>query len=133
MPSDVYGVFIHELTHVIQLYGDYEPGWLTEGIADYTRYKCFLAPDWSAKFEKNTAERNPMGAYSATTGSLLYLKEAYSKEIARPLSMAMRTDTYSSEIWQELTGKSLAALCVDYINLNSAVGLGSVLETTNGH
>src|SRR5262249_34956725 len=31
------GILIHELTHVLQPYPDSVPGWLVEGIADYTR------------------------------------------------------------------------------------------------
>ena len=35
-PEDT-GMVIHELTHIIQNYPSPDPGWVTEGIADYIR------------------------------------------------------------------------------------------------
>src|SRR5436189_2063268 len=35
-PDDI-GMLAHELTHAVQAYPKADPGWLTEGIADYAR------------------------------------------------------------------------------------------------
>jgi hypothetical protein len=36
-PDDL-GMLTHELTHVVQAYPSPEPGWLTEGVAEYARH-----------------------------------------------------------------------------------------------
>ena len=43
MPDDYRGMFVHELTHVVQHYGQYraEESWIVEGIADYVRHKYY--------------------------------------------------------------------------------------------
>jgi len=35
-PEDI-GLIVHEAVHVVQLCPEFEPGWITEGIADYIR------------------------------------------------------------------------------------------------
>ena len=35
-PEDI-GLIVHEAAHLVQLYPEFEPGWVTEGIADYIR------------------------------------------------------------------------------------------------
>lgn len=113
--SDAYGLFVHELTHIIQRYPTYIPPWFVEGAADYTRYKLYYDADWGAKFVNSVKNRNPLGYYSATAGFLLYLEDTYKKDIMRPVSIAVREDTYTEELWKKLTGKSLAELCVEYM------------------
>ena len=50
-PEDI-GLIVHEAVHVVQLYPEFEPGWVTEGIADYIRWHLY---------EKNTLEWFPIG------------------------------------------------------------------------
>ena len=39
-PEDI-GLIVHEAVHVVQLYPKFEPGWITEGIADYIRWHLY--------------------------------------------------------------------------------------------
>ena len=42
------GILIHELTHVIQPYSGGVPDWLSEGIADYTRWVRYEPHNWGS-------------------------------------------------------------------------------------
>jgi hypothetical protein len=56
-PDDI-GLLTHELTHAVQAYPRGDPGWLTEGIADYARqiYGPKEQPGWS--LPKRLTEKN---------------------------------------------------------------------------
>jgi hypothetical protein len=57
LPNDYKGMMAHELTHIVQHYGDgIGPGWLVEGIADYVRHK-YYEKDIEARGRKN--EQSP--------------------------------------------------------------------------
>ena len=111
-PSDTLGVFIHELTHVIQHYSG--PGWFIEGTADYTRYKLKHDDQWAARCRKHINYQKPFGRYWSSAAFLLYLEDTYQKPIVRPVSIALRTKTYQKDIWKKLTGKTLVELAEDY-------------------
>lgn len=54
--SDDAGMFVHELTHVVQAYpGGATPVWLTEGITDYLRYYVLL-PEPARRAHPATAD-----------------------------------------------------------------------------
>jgi len=111
-PSDTLGVFIHELTHVIQ--HQRGPGWFIEGVADYTRYRLKHDDRWAERCRKHINYDNPFGSYWNSTAFLFYLEDTYQKPIVRPVSMALRAKTYREDIWKKITGKSLAELAEDY-------------------
>ena len=50
-PGDI-GLIVHEAVHVVQLYPEFDPGWVTEGIADYIRWHLY---------EKNPLDWFPIG------------------------------------------------------------------------
>lgn len=111
-PSDTIGVFIHELTHIIQSHPG--PGWFIEGVADYTRFKLKNNDNWGKRCRKHIDYNNPFGRYWSSTAFLMYLEDTYKKPIVRPVSIAMRAKTYDEKIWKKLTGKPLKELAVDY-------------------
>lgn len=114
-PNDIYGLFAHELTHLVQNYGEGKaPLWIVEGIADYARYKLTDDENWEAGFLKKITRREPLGAYADSAGFFLYLEDRYKKPIARPVSMALSSGNYGADTWKQLTGRSLEQLCVDY-------------------
>ena len=111
-PSDTLGVFIHELTHIIQNHRG--PQWIIEGVADYTRYKLKSDDAWGERCRKNIQYDKPFGAYWSSAAFLLYLEDTHKKPIVRPVSATLRAKTYDKSIWKKLTGKDLDTLAADY-------------------
>jgi hypothetical protein len=114
-PQDL-DVITHELTHVVQAYTGGAPGWLTEGIADYTRYKYgvnnaaagWYLPAWNAS-QKYT------DAYRVTARFLVWLELRVSSTIVDDLNTALRNQTYTTaNTWSQLTGKTVVELWADY-------------------
>ena len=114
-PADI-DVVTHEVMHIVQAYPeDAGPGWITEGIADYVRYKYgvnntaskWALPDYKASHSYNNS-------YRITARFFVWLEKNINPDLVNKLDMAMRTKTYRPEIWQELTGKSVDDLWKAY-------------------
>lgn len=114
-PNDI-DVVTHEVMHIAQAYPDEAgPGWLTEGIADYVRYAMGVdnvGAGWSLPDYKPT--QNYTNAYRVTARFLAWLQQHYNKNLIQKLDAAMRSKTYSEDIWQKLCGKTLDELWSDY-------------------
>jgi hypothetical protein len=114
-PEDI-DVVTHEVMHVVQSYpGDSGPGWLTEGIADYVRYKYGVNNEkagWTLTPFKAT--QSYTNSYRITARFLVWLEKNVKPGIVNQLDAAMRTKTYSKNIWMELTGKTLDDLWTAY-------------------
>ena len=113
-PGDI-DVVTHEVMHVVQNYGrGGGPGWLTEGIADYVRYKYGVdnaGANWSlTPFKPEQSYKN---AYRITARFLNYLEKS-NPGIVVKLDDAMRTHTYKDTIWTDLTGKTVDELWTAY-------------------
>lgn len=119
-PGDI-DVVTHEVMHVVQNYGrGGGPGWLTEGIADYVRFKYGVdnsGANWSLTPFK--PEHHYKNAYRITARFLNYLENT-TPGIVKKLDHAMRTHTYKETIWQDITGKTIDELWAIY-----AANLGS--------
>lgn len=113
-PEDI-DVVTHEVMHIVQHYTGGTPGWLTEGIADYARYKFgvnngpagWSLPAWNAS-QKYT------DAYRVTARFLAWLELHVRSTIVNDLNTACRNRTYTSNTWNQLTGKSVDQLWSDY-------------------
>lgn len=113
-PQDV-DVVTHEVMHVVQDYKDYEPGWLTEGIADYVRYvygvnnkaASWFLPDYRPG-------QSYKDAYRVTARFLLWVEKNKNKRIVDDLDKAMRDGTYTPQLWTKLTGKTVDGLWDEY-------------------
>ncbi|QJB32977.1 secretory protein [Chitinophaga oryzae] len=114
-PGDI-DVVTHEVMHVVQSYpGGAGPGWLTEGIADYVRYRYGVDNDgagWSLT-AFNPSQRYD-NSYRITARFLVWLEKNFSDKLVKILDDHMRRKTYSPGIWQSQTGKSLDDLWQDY-------------------
>lgn len=113
-PGDI-DVVTHEVMHVVQNYGrGGGPGWLTEGIADYVRYKYGVdnaGANWSlTPFKPEQSYKN---AYRITARFLNHLEKS-TPGIVIKLDDAMRTHTYKETIWNDLTGKTVDELWTAY-------------------
>lgn len=113
-PEDI-DVVTHEVMHIVQAYRRGGPGWLTEGIADYVRYKFGVnngPANWTLPaYNPKQSYRN---AYRVTARFLAWLDEKKKQDIVVQLNAAMRQGTYTPDIWVQLTGKSLDDLWSEY-------------------
>jgi hypothetical protein len=113
-PNDV-DVVTHETMHVVQAYPGYDPGWLTEGIADYVRYEFGVdnkGAKWTLPAYK--ADQSYKNAYRVTARFLVWVEKNKRKDLVNKLDFAMRANTYTPEIWKELTGKDVDELWAEY-------------------
>jgi hypothetical protein len=110
-PKDI-DVVTHEVMHIVQSYGrGAGPGWLTEGIADYVRYKLGVdnaGAGWSLpEFKTSQSYTN---AYRVTARFLAWAEKHHKKGLVKKLDAALRAHTYTSETWTALTGKTVDEL-----------------------
>ncbi|MDF2432160.1 MAG: hypothetical protein JWP44_1791 [Mucilaginibacter sp.] len=114
-PEDI-DVITHEVMHIVQDYGNSTgPGWLTEGIADYARYKFGInntAAKWALPPYKLTQKYD--NAYRITARFLVWVEEKVKPGIVKELDSQLRKHTYTENSWQQLTGKSVDELWKSY-------------------
>ncbi|MBC8312384.1 MAG: hypothetical protein H8E72_08755 [Candidatus Marinimicrobia bacterium] len=111
-PQDI-GLVVHEGVHVVQAYPNFEPGWLTEGIADYIRWSLFeeKPQTW---FPKGDEVKGYEAAYQTTGGFLLWLTDNHNKNIVKTLHHAMKINAYDDDIFKRETGFSVDTLWTMY-------------------
>jgi hypothetical protein len=110
-PEDL-DVVTHEAMHIVQGYpGGAGPGWVTEGVADYVRYKLGVnnpASNWS--LPALTDKHHYTNAYRVTARFFVWIEKNYSKKMVQKLDHAMRTKTYTQDFWAKETGKTVDEL-----------------------
>lgn len=116
-PSDI-DVVTHEVMHIVQDYpSDTGPWWITEGIADYVRFKYGVANaegNWS--LPEFDTEQKYTDSYRTTARFFHWLVIRQDKKIIRKLDDLMRQGAYSPAFWKERTGKSIDELWREYAN-----------------
>lgn len=114
-PEDI-DVVTHEVMHIVQAYpGESGPGWLTEGIADYVRFTFGVnneAGKW--KLPAYAATQSYENSYRITARFLVWIEKNKNVAIVDKLDHAMRTKTYTDDIWKKETGASLNELWKAY-------------------
>jgi hypothetical protein len=114
-PEDI-DVVTHEVMHIVQDYGQTTgPGWLTEGIADYVRYKFGVnnpGANWALPAFRS--QQSYTNSYRVTARFLEWLEKRGNKGIVKKLDADMRAHTYTAEVWKEETGQSLDELWKAY-------------------
>ncbi len=114
-PKDI-DVVTHEVMHIVQAYGNTNgPAWLTEGIADYVRFKYGVDNEgagWRLPAYKTT--QNYQNSYRITARFLDWLERNKTKGIVKMLDSAMRGKAYQDTIWKDRTGKTLDELWIEY-------------------
>jgi hypothetical protein len=111
------GAVVHELVHVVQQYsgrrrgpaGNAPPGWLVEGIPDYIRWFLYEPETGGAKLSverRRTAQHDASYRVSANFLDFVIRTHPVNPGILEQLNAAAREGRYSSEIWQQLTGKT---------------------------
>jgi hypothetical protein len=113
-PGDI-DVVTHEVMHIVQSYPNHSgPGWLTEGIADYVRYRFGVdnaGGGWS--LPNYQAAQHYTNSYRITARFLAWV-ETKTPGAVKKLDAAMRSSTYSPGLWKELTGKNVDELWAAY-------------------
>jgi hypothetical protein len=110
-PEDL-DIITHEAMHIVQSYPDRAgPGWITEGIADYVRYKFGVnneAGDW--RLPEYNMKQSYRDAYRVTARFFLWIEKNYKKDFVKKLDADMRNKEYTSEFWKSETGKTVDEL-----------------------
>ena len=115
-PEDI-DVVTHEVMHIVQNYGNsVGPGWLTEGIADYARYK-FGVDNAGAKWALPVLkpEHHYKNSYRITAGFFNWIEKKVKSGTIKTVDKSLRDHTYTPEIWKQLTQKDLNELWADYV------------------
>lgn len=114
-PTDV-DVVTHEVMHIVQEYGySAGPVWLTEGIADYVRYKYGVdnvGSNW--RLPEYNAKQNYTQSYRITARFFVWLEKLKPGTI-KEIDSRLRAHTYNDGAWKDLTGKTIDELWGDYI------------------
>ncbi|WP_321288147.1 basic secretory protein-like protein [uncultured Sunxiuqinia sp.] len=115
-PGDI-DVVTHEVMHIVQGYG-YQSGpwWVTEGIADYVRYKFGVdnaGAGWSLPNVSET--QNYDNSYRITARFFAWIVKTKDDQFIEKMDQIMRDHTYTDQTWVELTGKTSADLWTEYI------------------
>jgi hypothetical protein len=117
-PEDI-DVITHEAMHIVQNYHKGRtPGWLTEGIADYVRYKYGVNNDkggWSLPAFKPA--QHYTNAYRVTARFLAWLEENVEATIVDKLNKAAYDGKYKPELWKRYTGKTVDELWDQYAQI----------------
>lgn len=120
-PQDV-DVVTHEVMHIVQNYGEsVGPGWLTEGIADYARYKFGVdnvGANWTLPEVKPT--QSYKNSYRITARFFAWMEAKVKPGIIKAVDKSLRNHTYTDDSWKTLTGKNLDELWAEYLK-NPAV------------
>lgn len=114
-PGDI-DVVTHEVMHIVQAYpNDAGPGWITEGIADYVRYKTGIdnvGAGWTLP-EYNT-KQNYDNSYRITARFFEWIEEHYDHSFVKTLDAAMRSKTYTDAFCKQHSGKTFSQLWEEY-------------------
>jgi hypothetical protein len=114
-PEDI-DVVTHEVMHIVQNDGrSTGPGWPTEGIADYVRYKFGIdnaGSKWTLPAYKSS--QSYKNSYRITAQFFDWLENNGHAGIVKKLDAQLRDHTYTQHTWKDLTGKTLDELWDDY-------------------
>jgi len=112
-----WGMIAHELVHFVQNYqggpGTGIPGWATEGIADFCRH-IFFEPEREMRYV-DPRRASYENAYQVTAGFFMYIVDVYDRDFVKKLNEAGRKRTYSPDIYEQSTGKSIDDLWTEYV------------------
>jgi len=121
-PEDI-DVMTHEVMHVVQAYHKGNtPGWLTEGIADYVRYKYGINNEKSGwSLAPWRAGQRYTDAYRITARFLVWVEENADKQIIDKMNKAAFDGVYEEGLWVKYTGKTVDDLWKMYVQAQQAV------------
>lgn len=113
-PTDI-DIVTHEGMHLVQGYGyGSGPVWLTEGIADFIRYKYgvdnigskWYLPEFTAKHN----ERKYENSYRVTARFFEWIDQKVKPGLIIQIDNELRNHTYNQDTWVKLSGKTIDEL-----------------------
>ncbi|KAG5980191.1 hypothetical protein E4U55_004299 [Claviceps digitariae] len=113
--AEITGVITHELVHCLQWNAQGTcPGGLIEGIADWVRLQCHLAPP---HWKRDHVPDKWDGGYQHTAYFLDYLeRKRFGCGFVRRVNEKLRLDKYHEKtFWVDLTGLTVDQLFKDYV------------------
>ncbi len=110
-PEDT-GMIVHELAHVVQAYPKSDPGWVTEGVADYIRYFQYEKKSVPPKEKRKGSYKD---GYRTSAAFFAWIAEKHDKDIVKKLNEVMRASRYKEDLFKTWTGKDLETLWKDYL------------------
>jgi len=115
-PGDI-DVVTHEAMHVAQDYKGEGPGWITEGIADYVRYK-YGVDNAGAKWRLPvfTTSQAYTDGYRVTARFFVWMEKEVSPGIVDKIDALMRSGKYEPTAWKKLTGRTIDELWRKYVD-----------------
>ncbi|KAK5998686.1 hypothetical protein PT974_01068 [Cladobotryum mycophilum] len=110
--EEIAGVVTHELVHCFQHNAlGTAPGGLIEGIADWVRLNCSLAPP---HWKKEAGGKWDAG-YQHTAFFLDYLENRFGTGTVRRINEKLRTTEYDEDkFWKQILGRKVNELYKDY-------------------
>jgi hypothetical protein len=123
LEGEAIGAVVHELVHVVQQYrwgrrtadGQRPPGWLTEGIPDYIRWFLYEPQTRGAEIGPDrVAGARYDGSYRVSANFLNWAVAQHGDDIIPKLNAALREGRYKEELWNQLTGKSVDDLGIEW-------------------
>ena len=117
-PTDI-DIVTHEGMHLVQGYGyGSGPVWLTEGIADFIRYKYGVdnvGSKWAlpALTEKHN-EKKYENSYRVTARFFEWIDQKVKPGMIIQIDKELRNHTYTADTWVKLSGKTIDELWSDY-------------------
>ncbi|KAA8479157.1 secretory protein [Arcticibacter tournemirensis] len=117
-PTDI-DIVTHEGMHLVQGYGyGSGPVWLTEGIADFIRYKYGvdnIGSKWSLPaFTAQHNEKKYENSYRITARFFEWIDQKVKPGMIIQLDKELRNHTYNQDTWVRLSGKTIDELWDDY-------------------
>ena len=111
-------VVTHEVMHIVQAYGETNgPWWVTEGIADYARFKFGVENQGAGwRLPDVNEKQNYDNSYRVTARFFAWIKQNKNAKFVEKMDKVMRKHQYSDDIWVKLTGNSPAELWKEYTN-----------------
>ena len=113
-PTDI-DIVTHEGMHLVQGYGyGSGPVWLTEGIADFIRYKYGvdnIGSKWALpEFTTWQNEKKYENSYRITARFFEWIEQKIKPGMIMAIDKELRNHTYNNDIWAKLSGKTIDEL-----------------------
>ena len=117
-PTDI-DIVTHEGFHLVQGYGySAGPVWLTEGIADFIRYKYGvdnIGSKWTMPaVTARTSEKKYENSYRVTARFFEWIDQKVKPGMLIQIDKELRNHTYTKDTWAALSGKTIDELWDDY-------------------
>jgi hypothetical protein len=122
------GILIHELTHILQPYKGPVPGWLVEGIADYTRWVRYEPHNWESGSIKGVSYKD---GYGWAADFLGWVERHYDRKLVQTIHARASAGKYTNELFRERTKKTLDRLWAEFVEAKKAPGGGRVFRLVN--